>query len=90
MLEVTEDAKQLLGGILSTNTNDQDMGIRLLLKQNGKFEIALDKEAKGDQVIEYEGLKALLVGNRIVKLVAEATLDTEVTSDGTKLVISNK
>jgi Fe-S cluster assembly iron-binding protein IscA len=88
MLTVTENAKQRLKELLLANTNDADFGVRLVLTAAGQTGLVLDREGFADDVVEYEGAKVLLMGPEVAQLVAGATLDTEDTPEGTKLVIS--
>ena len=90
MLTVTEGAKQLLKGILTTHSDDPEVGIRLSLKPPGQLGIVLDREAEGDQVVEYEGAKALLVAPELAPVVEGITLDVQDTPDGPKLVMSKE
>lgn len=90
MLTVTEGAKQHLKKALLAGTDDPDLGIRLTVDASGEYGVALDKEAPGDHVVEHEGSKVLLVGREVADQLAELTLDTHDTSDGTKLRLSPK
>ena len=88
MITVTERAKGRLKDLLLASTNDPDFGFRLVLKAPGELGLQLDREGVSDDVVEHEGSKVLLVGPEVAQLVAGATLDTEDTPEGTKLVIS--
>jgi len=90
MLTVTDDAKQYLKETLLDHTDDPDVGIRLVLRGEAPVRtgLVLDREAPDDYVVEHEGSKVLLVGDEVAQVVAGATLDTEDTPEGTKLVIS--
>jgi len=88
MVTVTENAKQQLKETLLANSDDPETGLRLSFKSPGQFGLVLDKEHKGDQVVEHEGSKVLLVGLEIVEQLQGATLDVGDTPEGTKLVIS--
>jgi Fe-S cluster assembly iron-binding protein IscA len=87
MLTVTEGAKQLLKEILTTHSDDPDMGVRLTLKPPGQLGIILDSEAEDDQVIEHEGSKVLLVAPELESALEEVTLDVEDTDEGRKLTV---
>lgn len=50
----------------------------------------LDKEAEGDQVVEHEGAKALLVAPDLAPMVEGITLDVRETPEGPRLVMSKK
>jgi Fe-S cluster assembly iron-binding protein IscA len=88
MLKVTESAKQLLKETLTAHSDDPEIGLRLSLKPPGQFGIVLDREAEGDQVVEHEGAKALLVAPELGSVVEGVTLDVQDTPEGPKLVIS--
>jgi len=88
MLTVTENAKQDLKKVLLAHTDDPTIGLRLSLKQPGQFGLELDSEAEGDQVVECEGYKVLLIGPGVAEALGERTIDVQDTPNGTKLVIS--
>jgi len=88
MLTVTESAKQLLKGILTAHSDDPEVGIRLSLKPPGQLGIVLDREAEGDQMVEHEGAKVLLVASDLALMVQGVTLDVQDTEDGPKLDIT--
>lgn len=90
MLTVTDSAKQLLKETLSAHTDDPEIGLRLELKPPGQLGIVLDREAEGDQVVEHEGAKVLLVGHELTSLLHEVTIDVQATPDGPKLVVSQE
>ena len=86
MLTVTEGAKQHLKEVLTAaGTGDPDIGIRLTVDASGEYEMALDREAPSDHVVEHEGSKVLLVGNDVADQLAELTLDTHDTPEGTRV-----
>jgi len=85
MLTVTDSAKQHLKELLLARSNDPEFGVRLARKAPGQTELVLDREAPGDQVIEHEGLKVLLVEPELARLLEKATLDVRDTPDGPKL-----
>ena len=87
MLTVTESAKQLLKEILLDQADDPEMGLRLSVRPPGHFGVSLDREAEGDQVVEHEGAKVLLVAPEIAPLLDGKTFDVQDTAEGPKLVI---
>jgi len=87
MLTVTEAAKQRLKETLLANTDDREAGLRLKMKPPGQLGLVLDRQSPADSVVEYEGLKVLLVEAEMADLLQEATLDVQNTSNGTKLAI---
>ncbi len=90
MLTVTEGAKQLLKETLLAHSDDPEAGLRLSMKPPGQFGIELDWEVEGDQVVEHEGSKVLLVASELAPVVDGVTLDVQDTPDGPKLVISKQ
>ena len=90
MLTVTEGAKQHLKKALLAGTDDPDLGIRLIVAASGVYGMALDREVPGDHVVEHEGLKVVLVGHEVADRLAELTLDTHDTPEGTRLRITHK
>ena len=87
MLTVTESAKQHLKELLLAHTDDPGIGLRLTGGGGVQFGLKIDSETPGDDVVEHEGLRVLLVGPEVAPVVAGATLDTRDTPEGTKLVI---
>lgn len=87
MLTVTESAKQLLKEALTAHSDDPKAVLRLSFEPSGKFRIFPDKEVEGDQVVEHEDTKILLVASELAPVVEGVTLDVQDTSEGPKLVI---
>ena len=91
MVVVTEGAKQQLGTMLAdANVDDPEVGLRLVLSAAGEFNLALDKEAEGDQVVEHESAKVLLVSKELSGVLEEVTIDSQETPEGKRLVVSKK
>lgn len=90
MLTVTESAKQLLKETLQAHTDDLEVGLRLSPGEPGQLGLVLDGEAEGDQVVEHEGAKVLLVASELAPAVDGVTLDIQDTADGPKLVVSRE
>jgi Fe-S cluster assembly iron-binding protein IscA len=87
MLTITEAAKQKLKATLLANTDDFNNGLRLKVKSPGRIGLVLDKPSSSDTVIEYEGLKVLLIENEVGKLFNKSTLDLHKSGDTQKLKI---
>jgi len=85
---VTDEAKHELREILLNNTEDPEICLRLSMKSPSEIAILLDKEAEGDQVIEYEGSRVLLIGKEMVDAVDSVTLDLQDTPEGKRLAVS--
>jgi hypothetical protein len=86
MLTATESAKRELKRILIARTEDPDLSLRLE-GEPGQFSIKLDKEVSGDQVLEYEDSKVLLLEPALAFLLEEANIDVQDTPEGLKLVV---
>lgn len=87
MVTVTEDAKQLLVEMLSShNVDDPEIALRLVHTPSGGFGLKLGREREGDQVVEHEGSKLLLLGDDVLGDLGEATLDSQETDEGPRLV----
>jgi Fe-S cluster assembly iron-binding protein IscA len=87
LLTVTERAKDKLMMTLLENTVDKEEGLRLKMKSPGQLGLVLDKESPDDNTIEHEGLKLLIVGHELGKLLQGVTLDVRDTPDGPRLTI---
>jgi Fe-S cluster assembly iron-binding protein IscA len=87
MLNVTDNAKKRLREQLENYTDDSEVGARLVIRSSDQLGLVTDKEKPGDQVVEYEGLKVLLLGKEAAPRVDGKTLDLQDTVSGQKLVI---
>ena len=87
MISVTEHAKQVLKSILIDMEAGLDKGLRLLPSPNGEFVLALDILRSADQVVEYEGLKVLLIGVEYFRFLNGKTIDCEETENGEVLLV---
>ena len=87
MLTVTESAREVLKGILIANSDNPEMGLRLVVDQDNQIKMALGTEEPGDQVIEHEDTKVLMVPSALITVFEGITIDTEETDDGPKLVV---
>ena len=88
MLTVTEGARQHLKETLLAFTDDREMGLRFIVTESSGFGLALDKEREGDQIVEHEGLKVLLIGLETGATVEGTTIDVRDADEGLQLVIS--
>ena len=87
MIAVTDRAKEVLKTILMATEADPDKRLRILPSAGGTFVLTVDSELSGDQVVEFEGRKVLLVGIEYFRIFAGATLDCRDTEDGAILFI---
>ena len=90
MIEVTDRAKQLLKNTLSENVDTPQAGIRLVARGEGQIGLGIDVENPGDQVVEFEGSKVLIVEKNLAEALTGITLDVEDTEEGAKLVLLEK
>lgn len=89
MLTVTQSAKELLKDKLVAHTDDPETGLRLTVEA-GQLGLVLDREQEGDQVVEHEAAKVLLVAPELAPVVDGITLDVQDTAEGPKLVVSRE
>ena len=90
MLTVTKEAKLLLKETLTKHSEDPQTGIRLSVNAGGQFTIVLDNESEGDQVVEHDGAKVLLVSSGLATDLEGSTLDVRDTQEGRKLFLSKE
>ncbi len=87
MVTVTEAAKQELKKKLTAHTEDPNAGIRLQSDASGQLSLVLGTESQGDQVVDHEGTKVLLVAPELSTSLEGISLDVEDTAEGSKLVV---
>lgn len=87
MLQVTENAKAELKRLLDTNVDWPGARLRLLERDQGTLGLGIDIEAGNDEVVEYQGLKLLLVETDLASRLDRILLDIDATPDGAVLVI---
>lgn len=87
MITVTEGAKEVLKAILIARRADPEKGLRLLPRSDGRFVLTLDTELSGDQVVEYEGFKVLLIGIEYLTMLDGKTVDVRPSEDGIGLAV---
>ena len=90
MINVTERARQELRRILFEKVDMPQARLRLIAKGRGNLGLGIDVEAQGDQVVEYEGSKVLIIEPRLATSLKGVHLDIEDTSEGAELVIFEK
>lgn len=90
MVTVTESAKQQLGIMLLSVGASPELGLRLTATGPGQFGLAPDREKGGDQVVEHEGSKVLLVDEEVSEALEGVTIDCVETAQGPRLVFSQE
>ena len=88
MIKITERAKQELKRLYDTKVDWPGASLRLMDRGQGNLGLGIDLEATGDQSVEYNGKKVLIIDSRLATNVKEITLDVDDTLDGAELVIS--
>ena len=87
MITVTERARQELKRILSAKVDLPQARLRLNASEQGNLGLGMDIDMPGDQVVEYEGSRVLVVEGKLASSLDSITLDIEDTVDGPQLVI---
>ena len=90
MIDITEHAKEELNRLLIAKVDWPGALLRLLDRGKGKLGLGIDIQKPGDEVIEYEGKRLLLVEATLAASLEDITLDVDNTPDGTELVIIEK
>lgn len=91
MLTVTEIARKKLREYLQTKTTDPEIAIRLVASPSepNRYTLVLDKEKKGDQVVESEaGIKMLLIEPYLASEIEGLVIDYQETPEGSGFSIS--
>jgi hypothetical protein len=89
MIKVTEHAKAVLKSMLISLDADIDEGLRLMPTADNTFLLVVDMLLSGDQVVEYEGYKVLLVGVEYFNILDQTVLDCHETENGDVLLLQN-
>ena len=63
-------------------------GLRLIRNDEGQLGLGIDVEQEGDNVVEFEGTKVLLVEEGLAVSLVGLTMDVEETAEGPKLVLN--
>jgi Fe-S cluster assembly iron-binding protein IscA len=91
MLSVTEIAKEKLREHLQTRTTDPAIAVRLVTSpsESNRFALVLDKEKKGDQVVESKtGDKVMLIGPDLASELEGLVVDYQKTPKADGFTIS--
>ena len=88
MVTVTDQAALLLHAALVQARTQPGQTLRLVLKPDGGFSLGLDQKRAGDQVITANGEYILLIAPDVAEALNGATIDTQATDNGRKVVIS--
>jgi len=89
MVTVTERAKEELKDILlAAEVSEPEISLRLAPTAPGQFGLVPDKEQEGDQIVEHEGTKVLLVEAELVAPLEGVTIDCQDSPEGPRLVMT--
>ena len=90
MVSVTEGACRELKRMLSEKVDWPGARLRLVDRGQGILGLGIDIELSGDQVVEYEGIKVLIIEHELATNLKGITLDVDYTPEGAELVLSGK
>lgn len=90
MVSVTEGACKELKRMLYEKVDWPGARLRLVDRGQGILGLGIDIELSGDQVVEYEGTKVLIIEPKLAANLTGITLDVDDTSAGAELVISGQ
>jgi Fe-S cluster assembly iron-binding protein IscA len=88
MLNVTEKAAAALGTSLQDATQKEEETFRLHRSGDG-LGLAIDQERDGDQVVEHDKRKVLVIEQAIANELDGAQLDAVETPEGRRLVLQS-
>ena len=87
MVTVTEPAQDMLKGMLIARGAGPEEVLRLYPMPNGGYAVSISTELSGDQVVEHEGYKVLLVGIEYFRMLDGAVVDCRTTESGPVLFV---
>ena len=92
MIGVTERARQELKKMLVANTDEPEACLRLIANEQGQLGLAIDTERQGDQVVEHDDSKLLVVENDLADSLEGITMDVQDSpeDEGARLVLSQE
>ena len=90
MVSVTEGACRELKRMLSEKVDWPGARLRLVDRGQGNIGLGIDIELSGDQVVEYEGTKVLIIEHELATNLKGITLDIDYAPEGAELVLSGK
>jgi len=88
MIHITERAKKQLKELLASKVDWPEARLRLMDRGEGKLGLGIDIESPGDRIVEYDGIKLLVVEPGLADSITGITLDVDDTPEGAQLVIS--
>lgn len=88
MINITDEAKKELKKMLSENAPEPGVLLRLAANEEGQLGLIMDKEEAGDRVVEYEGIKIMVVDEHFASQLEGISLEVEETPEGPSLVLT--
>jgi Fe-S cluster assembly iron-binding protein IscA len=90
MLTVTTAAAEKLKEAIQAQTTDPEVAVRLIPSPSNpnQLAMALDKEKEGDQVVESEGVKVLVVASELSEALDGMVIDCQDTPEGAQFSLS--
>lgn len=85
-MDITETAKAKLANMLLGRAGTKE-GFRLVRSDSGEMGLIIDRQSPDDLVVEYQGVKVLLVNPDIAASLWGATLDVQYKYSSPTLVI---
>lgn len=90
MIAISDGAKKELKKLIAENATEAEMSLRLAASEDGHLGLVMDMEMPGDQVVEYEGKKVLLVEGDLASHLFGISLDVEDTPEGPALLLKQE
>lgn len=90
MVLVTERAKEELKRILIEHTDSPKVCLRVSHNEQGLLRLSVDEEKPDDETVEHEGVKLLIIEEKLSDLLQGLTIDTQETPEGVKLVVNQE
>lgn len=87
MLNVTEEATEVLTKTLESNEIPDGQGLRLARNAAGEFGLAVDEKREGDHIVESSERAVLFVDQDVSQALDGAVLDVTEAPDGTRLAL---
>jgi Fe-S cluster assembly iron-binding protein IscA len=86
-MNVTVRAADVLHQALDEEQADESRALRVTLAEEGGYRLGVDDEREGDDVIEHDGRKILLMEPAVARALDEVTLDVVAADGGTQLAL---
>jgi Fe-S cluster assembly iron-binding protein IscA len=90
VIEITDAAKTELKRILNENSQDPAAVLRLTSTPDGSLGLMLDSAAEGDNVIEHDGIKVLVIEEELAGMMSGVSMDVEDTDEGPMLTFRSE